>query len=199
MDVFHVAEKSNQDLKAKLIKAERERKSVAAALDNVERQVEGQWVFLCNAKDQLASSKEQIVALEKILEEVEKAKDQAEKARKEVEKAQEEAEQQGYDIGVAETKEALRAEVLGVCRTYCFQVWNEILNQAGVEVSFVLRKVESVYYPQAIRASSSSSSKANTFPKVTDPKKSNISQVPPPLVALHKWPSSLGRIEKRLR
>ena len=77
-----MAEKSNQDLKAKLIKAERERKSVAAALDNVERQVEGQWVFLCNAKDQLASSKKQIVALENILEEVEKARDQAEKAKR---------------------------------------------------------------------------------------------------------------------
>ena len=41
VDAFHVAEKSNQDLKAKLIKAERERKSSAAALDNIERQVKG--------------------------------------------------------------------------------------------------------------------------------------------------------------
>ena len=41
MDAFHVAEKSNQDLKAKLIEAERERKSAAATLDNVERQVKG--------------------------------------------------------------------------------------------------------------------------------------------------------------
>ena len=66
----------------------------------------------------MAVSKEQIIALKKRLEEVEKAKDQVEKAKEEAEKAQEEAEQQGYDIGVAEIEEALRAEVLEVCRTY---------------------------------------------------------------------------------
>ena len=92
--------------------------------------------------------KEQIVALKKKLEEVEKAKDQAEKAREEVEKAQEDAQQQGYDIKVVETEEALGAEVSGVCRTYCAQVWDEALNQAGVKASSVLRKTESVYYPQ---------------------------------------------------
>ena len=27
-----------------------------------------------------------------------------------------------YDVGVAETEEALRAEVSEVCRNYCFQV-----------------------------------------------------------------------------
>lgn len=36
----------------------------------------------------------------------------------EVEKAVEKAEQEGYDIGVAETKETLRTKVSGVCRTY---------------------------------------------------------------------------------
>ena len=70
------------------------------------------------------------------------------------------------------------SEVLEVCRTYCFQVWNEALNQAGVEASSVLRKVKSVYYPQAICASSYSSSKVNTPPKVADPEKSSPSKVP---------------------
>ena len=42
-----------------------------------------------------------------------------------------------------ETKEALKAEVAEVCRYYCFQVWNETLNQAGVEASSALRRVES--------------------------------------------------------
>ena len=74
-----------------------------------------------------------ITSLKKKLEEVEKAKDQAE--------------QDGYDVGVAETEEALRAEVMGVCRTYCLQVWNEALDQAKVEASSSLRKVENVYYP----------------------------------------------------
>ena len=109
IDAFHVAEKSVQDLKAKLIKEERERKSVAAALDSVERKAEGQRVLLRNAEDQLAASKKQILTLKKKLEEVQKAKDQAEKAKKEVEWARDEAKQQGYDIGVTETEEALRA------------------------------------------------------------------------------------------
>ena len=55
---------------------------------------------------------------------------------------------------MVETEEALRVEVLGVCRNYYLQVWNKVLNQAGVEASFVLRKAESVYYPLAIQASS---------------------------------------------
>ena len=81
MDAFHMVEKSNQDLKAKLIEAEWERKSVVATLDNVERQAEGQRVLLQNAEDQLATSEEQIIALKKRLEEVKKAKNQAEKAK----------------------------------------------------------------------------------------------------------------------
>ena len=60
--------------------------------------------------------------------------------------------QDRYDRGVAETKEALRAEVLKVCRFYCLQVWNEALDQARVVASSALRKVESVYYLLAICA-----------------------------------------------
>ena len=44
------------------------------------------------------------------------------KKLEEAEKAKEQAEQDGYDVGVAETEEALRAEVLEVCRFYCLQV-----------------------------------------------------------------------------
>ena len=42
MDAFHVAEKSNKDLKAKLVKEEKERKFVMTALNNVKKQVESQ-------------------------------------------------------------------------------------------------------------------------------------------------------------
>ena len=77
-------------------------------MDSAERQIEGQRVLLCQAKDQLAASKEKISTLKKKLEEAEKAKDKVE--------------QDGYDIGVVETEEALRAEVSGVCRNYCLQV-----------------------------------------------------------------------------
>ena len=51
MDAFHMAEKSNQELKRKLIKEERERKSAIVALDSTERQDEGQRVLLRNAED----------------------------------------------------------------------------------------------------------------------------------------------------
>ena len=113
------------------------------------------------------------------MEEIEKAKAQAKKAREEVEKAREEVEQYGYDIGVAETKDALRAEVLGVCKLYYAQVWDEALNQARVEASSTLRKVENVYYPEAIRLPSSSSSKAKTPSEVADPKKSRSEKALP--------------------
>ena len=46
------------------------------------------------------------------------AKAQAKKAKEEAEKARDEVEQHGYDVGVAETDDALNAEALGVCRTY---------------------------------------------------------------------------------
>ena len=51
MDAFHVAEKSVQELKSKMVEKERERKSVATALDSTERQAEGQRVPFCNAED----------------------------------------------------------------------------------------------------------------------------------------------------
>ena len=37
VEAFHVAEKSNQELKSKLIVAERDKKSAEAALDSAER------------------------------------------------------------------------------------------------------------------------------------------------------------------
>ncbi|XP_030927316.1 uncharacterized protein LOC115953696 [Quercus lobata] len=152
MKAFNVAEKRTNELKNKLTKVERDKKSVEAALDSVERQAEGQRVLLRQAEDQLAAYKGQIITLKKKLEEAKKARAQAE--------------QDGYDVGVAETEKALRvrAEVLGVCRNYCLQKWNEAFNQAGVEASSVLRRAESVYYPPAIRASSSTSSKVVLTP-----------------------------------
>ena len=64
-------------------------------------------------------------------------------------------------MGVAEIEEALRVEVLEMCRYYCLQVWNGALNQAGVEASSAFRKVENVYYPPAIRVSGSLGSKVD--------------------------------------
>jgi len=121
VEAFNITEKRIQELKSKLLKEERERKSAAAALDSTKRQVEGQRVLLYNAEDQLAASKAQVIALKKKLKEAEKAKQRVERAR-------DQAEQEGYNARVAETEEALRVEVPRVYRTYCSQVWYEALN-----------------------------------------------------------------------
>ena len=76
---------------------------------------------------------------------------QAEEDKLKAEKERDEAEQHGYDVGVAETEEALRAEVPAVCRAYCTQTWEEALNQAGVEASSGLRKPESIIFPLALQ------------------------------------------------
>ena len=158
------SQKSNQELKSKLIKIERDIKSVEAALDSAKRQAKGQQVLLHQAEDQLATSKEQTITLKKKLEEAEKAKDQAD--------------QKGYDIGVAEIEEAFRAEVSRVCRNYCLQVWNEALNQTRIKASSKFRRVECVYYPFAIRAPASTSSKADTPSKVAKLEKDSLEKIP---------------------
>ena len=140
MEAFTMAERSIQELKKKLLEEERERKSAAAVLDNAEKQAEGKRILFRNVEDQLAAFRTQMNALKKKLKEVEKVRELAKKAR-------DQAEQDGYDLGVAETEEALRAEVSGVCKTYCSHVWNEALNQVGVKASSILRRAASVYYP----------------------------------------------------
>ena len=55
---------------------------------------------------------------QKLKDQAEKAKAEAEKAKAEAEKEKDEVEQHGYDVGEAETEEALRAKVPTVCRAY---------------------------------------------------------------------------------
>ena len=81
----------------------------------------------------------------------EKARLQAEEDKLKAEKERDEAEQHGYDVGVAETEDALRAEVPAVCRAYCTQTWEEALNQAGIDVSSELRKPENIVFPLALQ------------------------------------------------
>ena len=81
----------------------------------------------------------------------EKAKLQAKEDKVKAEKERDEAEQHGYDVGVAETEDALRAEVPAVCRAYCAQTWEEALNQARVEASSELRRPESIIFPSALQ------------------------------------------------
>ena len=94
-----------------------------------------------------------------------RAKIEAEFARTEVERSKEKVEEEAYDLGVAETQATLKAQVPGVCRLYCFQVWNEALKQAGVEASFDLWKMENVYYPPAIRETAPVNSEAKSAPE----------------------------------
>ena len=59
---------------------------------------------------------------------------------------------------MAEIEAALKAQVPGVCRLYCSQVWDEALKRAGVDALSDLWKVECVFYPPAIREDATSSS-----------------------------------------
>ena len=98
----------------------------------------------------MAAFKKQLEKTERLKDQAEKSKAEVEKARIKAEKVRDEVEQKGYDLGVAETEETLRAKVLTVCRIYCAQSWDEALNRAGVEAFSKLRKPENVFYPFAI-------------------------------------------------
>ena len=89
-----------------------------------------------------------------------RGKEEAVFARAEAKSSKEKADEEAYDLGVAETQATLKAQVPGVCRLYCSQVWNEALKQARVEASSDLWKVENVYYPSTIRETAPSSSEA---------------------------------------
>ena len=106
---------------------------------------------MVTAKEQIATLRQQLEEANQLKSLAEKAKMQAKEDKLKAEKERDKAEQHGYDVGVAETKEALRAEVLAVCRAYCTQTWEEVLNQAGVEASSGLRKPESIIFPLALQ------------------------------------------------
>ena len=52
---------------------------------------------------------------------------------------------------MAETEDALRAEVPAVCRAYCTQTWGEALNRAGIDASSELRKPENIIFSPALQ------------------------------------------------
>ena len=83
---------------------------------------------MVTAKEQIATLRQQLEEANRLKSLAEKAKIQAEEDKLKAEKERDEAEQHGYDVGVAETEEALRVEVPTVCRAYCTQTWEEALN-----------------------------------------------------------------------
>ena len=86
-----------------------------------------------------------------------RAKEEAKFARNDAEAAKNTAEDDSYNMGVAETQATLKAQIPGVCRFYCSQVWEEALKRAGVDASSDLWKAESIFYPTAIREATSTS------------------------------------------
>ena len=99
----------------------------------------------------MAALKKQLEEAQRLRDQAEKAKVEVEKARAKVEREKDKAEQHGYDVGVAETEDALRAEVSAVCRAYCAQTWEEALNRAGIDASSELRRSENIFFPPAIQ------------------------------------------------
>ena len=164
-----ITENNNTDLKKRLTVEKQPRKSANAALEGAERQAEGQRKLAREANDQLAASKEQLAALKKQLEEAQRLRDQAEKARIEAEEAKakaekerDEAKQHSYDVGVAETEDALRAEVPAVCLAYYTQTWEEALNRAGIDASSEPRKLENIIFPNSSCLSNSKPEKSSS-------------------------------------
>ena len=150
----------------------------------VERQAESQRKLACEVHDQLAASKEQLAALKKQLEEAQRLRDQAKKAKVEVEKARakakrekDEAEQHGYDVGMVETEDALRAEVPAVCRAYCTQTWEETLNRARINASSELRRPENIFFPHTIQVPKQKEAAPPVIPPAED---AQLRNRPPP-------------------
>ena len=178
------ATRTLKNSKADLLKAREDLKEMTRARDSVEsglasaqKQAENQTRRLLETEDQLKIAKEQITDLKKKLAEGAKnvaewardealqAKEEAVFTRSEAKNSKEKAEEEAYDLGVVKTQATLKAQVLGVCKLYCSQVWNEALKQAGVEASSDLWKVENVYYPLAIREAAPFSSEVKDAPE----------------------------------
>ena len=125
-----------------------------------------------------------MVTLRKQLEEAQKLRDRAEKAKVEADEAKvkaerekDEAEQHDYDVDVAETEDALKAEVPTVCRTYYAQTWEEALNRAGIDASSELRRPENIFFPPAIRVPNQ---KEAALPVILPAEDAQLQNPPPP-------------------
>ena len=99
----------------------------------------------------MAALKQQLEEAKKLKDQAKKARMQAEEDKAKAEKERDKVEQHGYDVGVAETEDTLRAEVPAVCRAYCTQTWEETLNQARIEAFSELRKPENIVFPLALQ------------------------------------------------
>ena len=62
----------------------------------------------------------------------------------------------------------MRGQVTGVCRGYYLKVWNESLNQAGVDASSPFRRVENAFNPSALRIADPLSFQIEAIPKAPE-------------------------------
>ena len=88
-------------------------------------------------------------------------------AKVEAERVKDETEQYGYDVGVVEIEDALRAEVPAVCWANCAQTWEEALNWVGIDASSELRRPENIFFLPAIRAPGLAFGQEEVAPPVT--------------------------------
>ena len=141
--VVQTLSKSEQDLadaRKKLQVEEEARKSAESTSEGYQKQAEEQAKLLCETNAELKKTQEQAFVLKKHLEETQKLREQAEKLKEQAKKAKinaeqamNEAEQRGYEVGIAETEKALRAEVPEVCRIYCGELGARLLTVLGLK------------------------------------------------------------------
>ena len=77
-------------------------------------------------------------------------------------------------------------------------MWNEALNQVGIEAFSALRRVESVYYPSAICAPGPANSKADTSSEVVELRKGSLAKAPPSSGNQSKKTQQQGVTEKEV-
>nr|POF14641.1 hypothetical protein CFP56_26742 [Quercus suber] len=152
--------KTREDLKA--ITSARD--SAVSGLEGAQNQAKEQTRHLGEAEEQLGIARDLIADLQAKVtapdgaqreadwarEEARRAKVEANFGREMARTAKEEAKTAIYTDGVVEVEALYKAQVPGVCRQYCSQVWAEALKQDGVEATSDLWKAENVYYPPAI-------------------------------------------------
>ena len=76
---------------------------------------------------------------------------------------------------MAETEDALRAEVPIVRHAYCTQTWEEALNRARIDASSKLRKPENIIFPPALQILN----QKEAVPPVSQPAEEAHPQHPP--------------------
>ena len=104
-----------------------------------ETQAEDQHKQLHMTKIELATQRQLVMNL---MAELKKAKDAARMVRE----AFEAKETTSYERRVLEMEAQLAEEVARVCKDYYTKTWVEALNQVGVPVDFVLRRVENILF-----------------------------------------------------